>query len=74
MQLYSLYSKGLHGDYLMMQVSPFDGVTSDEALRQTLDILIQMSLISHFVADLIDCLPPRKAIDAYEVAKELTNV
>ncbi|HWM31194.1 MAG TPA: hypothetical protein VNO69_05785 [Methyloceanibacter sp.] len=74
MQLYSLFSKGLHGDYLMMRVSPFDALTADEALRQTLDILVQMSLISHFVADSIDCLPRAQAIAAYESAKELSDV
>jgi hypothetical protein len=73
-QLYSLFSKGVHGETLLMQVSPLDEVTCIDALRQTHELLAQVSLISHFIVDTPDRLPLKHDLTTYIAAKELLNV
>lgn len=71
LQLYSTLSKGVHWEFFTTPLI-FDESTVTNAIRDTILLLSQLALTSHFIPTAYASLPPRDALAAYlEVRKEI---
>jgi hypothetical protein len=71
LQLYSTLSKGVHWEFYTTPLV-FDESTVTTAIRDTLLLLSQLALTSHFIPTAYACLTPKAALDIYlAVRKEI---
>lgn len=48
-QLYSFWSKGVHGEFFAMGGSVLDSITCDEKLKRSIDVVLDLAYVSHFI-------------------------
>jgi hypothetical protein len=71
LQLYSTLSKGVHWEFYTTTLV-FDETTVTTAVRETLLLLSQLALTSHFIPTAYACLSSKDALDVYlAVRKEI---
>lgn len=67
--LYSSLSKGVHWEFFTSEII-MDEVTIKEAIKDSLSILSDLALVSHFIPTAVGCLKPNEAVQAYISLKE----
>jgi len=69
-QLYSFWSKGIHGEFFAIGPHVMDQVTCSDKLRRTADIILDLSFISHFTTVSVGNIGAKQAYRLYSAAKE----
>ena len=72
LQLYSTLSKGVHWEFFTSALL-FDEATVKNSIRETLILIANLGLISHFVHTAYASLPPKEAIDSYKSIRSLVQ-
>lgn len=71
-QLYSFFSKGVHGEYFITTVMP-DQETFHQKAARVLTLLYQLALAANFIPDFKDRIPPKLAARLFVNGMEKIN-
>jgi hypothetical protein len=70
-QLYSFWSKGIHGEFFAIGPHILDEVTCSDKLKRTIDLVLELSFISHFTCISAGNFRANKAYKLYSAAKDV---
>lgn len=70
-QLYSFWSKGIHGEFFAIGPHILDEVTCSDKLRRTIDLVLELSFISHFTCVSVGNFTAKRAYKLYSAAKDV---
>ncbi|WLB53905.1 hypothetical protein [Bradyrhizobium japonicum] len=69
-QLYSFWSKGIHGEFFAIGPHTLDELTCADRVRRTLDILLDLAFVSQFTYVSVGNVEPQRAYQLFSSAKE----
>ncbi|KRQ01285.1 hypothetical protein AOQ73_18190 [Bradyrhizobium pachyrhizi] len=69
-QLYSFWSKGIHGEFFAIGSNTLDVVTCADRMKRTIDLIVELAFLTHFACVSVGNLEPEKACESYLAAKE----
>lgn len=72
-QLYSFWSKGIHGEFFAMGGTNLDAVTCDEKLKRSIDIVLDLAYASHFISTSSSRYSASSAANRYMTVKGLIH-
>jgi hypothetical protein len=72
-QLYSFWSKGIHGEFFAIGPHILDAVTCSDKMRRTLDLVLELCFVSHFTCVSVGNFRPKKAFQLYAAAKDVLH-
>lgn len=72
-QLYSFWSKGIHGELFTIGNHTLDNVTCDEKLKKSIDIVLDFAYVSHFISTSISKTSAKRATRRYKKVKEFVH-
>ncbi|MCP3406132.1 hypothetical protein [Bradyrhizobium sp. CCGB01] len=69
-QLYSFWSKGIHGEFFAIGAHTLDEVTCSDRMKRTIDLVLELAFVSHFTSVSVGNCEPARASDYYLRGKE----
>ncbi|MBR0690689.1 hypothetical protein JQ594_32590, partial [Bradyrhizobium manausense] len=69
-QLYSFWSKGIHGEFFAIGPQVLDQITCSDKLRRTIDLVLELSFMSHFTCVSVGNFKAQRAYRLYSNAKD----
>ncbi|WP_396604568.1 hypothetical protein ACFLEY_07195 [Bradyrhizobium sp. YCK136] len=69
-QLYSFWSKGIHGEFFAIGAHTLDEVTCSDRMKRTVDLVLELAFVSQFACVTVGNFEPARACDYYLQAKE----
>ncbi|WID94651.1 hypothetical protein QO058_17655 [Bosea vestrisii] len=72
-QLYSFWSKGIYGELFTIGNHTLDSITCDEKLKKSIDIVLDLAYVSHFISTSISKTSAKKATQRYMKVKEFVH-
>ncbi|MDB5652927.1 MAG: hypothetical protein JWQ94_540 [Tardiphaga sp.] len=72
-QLYSFWSKGIHGEFFAIGSHTLDDVTCADRIKRTIDLVLELAFISQFACVSVGNYAPEKACEFYLQAKEVIH-